>query len=59
MGKSLKKDKSGTFADPMVRVEALSTAGQTAALTQSLGVDAGHTVRGRGSRAAGTRVMTH
>lgn len=48
-----------SFADPMVRVEALSTAGQTAALTQSLGVDAGHTVRGRGSRAAGTRVMTH
>lgn len=45
-------------ADPMVRVEALSTAGQTVALLQNLRVDAGCTVRGPGSGAACTRVMT-
>lgn len=47
------------FADPVVRVEALSTAGQTVALAQSLGVGAGCTVRGPGSGAAGTRVVTN
>lgn len=47
------------FADPMVRIEVLSTVGQTVALAQSLGVDAGCTVRGPGSRAAGTRLMTN
>lgn len=41
-------------ADPVVRVEAFSTAGQAAALAQSLGLDAGCAVRGRGSGAAGT-----
>lgn len=61
MGKSLKNtdDTSNTFADSMVRVEALSTVGKTVALAQSPGVDAGCTVRGSGSRAAGTRVMTY
>lgn len=61
MGKSLKNDDdaSDTFADPVVRVEALSTVGQTVALAQGLGVDAGCTVRGRGSWAAGTRVVTN
>lgn len=51
MGKSLKNDDdaSDTFAGPVVRVEALSTVGQTVALAQGLGVDAGCTVRGRGS----------
>ena len=51
MGKSLKNDDdaSDTFADPVVRVEAFSTVGQTVALAQGLGVDAGRTVRGRGS----------
>lgn len=37
------------FADTMVRVEALSTVGQTVALAQGLGLDAGGAVRGRGS----------
>lgn len=59
-GKCLKNnnDTNNTFADPMVRVEALSTAGQTVALLQNLRVDAGCTVRGPGSGAACTRVMT-
>lgn len=60
MGKCLKNndDTNNTSADPMVRVEALSTAGQTVALLQNLRVDAGCTVRGPGSGAACTRVMT-
>lgn len=37
------------FADTMVGVEALSTVGQTVALAQGLGLDAGGAVRGRGS----------
>lgn len=60
MGRFLKDgDPSDTFADPVVRVEALSTAGQTVTLAQSLGVGAGCTVRGPGSGAAGTRVVTN
>ena len=43
----------------MVRVEALSTVGQTVALAQGLGVDAGGAVSGRGSWAAGTWVVTN
>lgn len=56
MGKSPKSenDTNSTSADPVVRVEAFSTAGQAAALAQSLGLDAGCAVRGRGSGAAGT-----
>lgn len=46
------------FAEPVVRVEALSTAGQAVALTQSPGLDAGCAVGARGSRAAGTRIVT-
>lgn len=42
------------FADPVVGIEALSTAGQTAALSESLGVDAGCAVRACGSGATGT-----
>lgn len=61
MGKSLKNndDTNNTFADPMGRVEALPTAGQTVAVLQNLRVDAGCTVRGPGSGAACTRVMTN
>lgn len=47
------------FADPVVGVEAHSTVGQAVALAQSPRVGAGCTVRGPGSRAAGTRVMTY
>ena len=56
MGKSPKSenDTNSTSADPVVRVEAFSTAGQAAALAQSLGLDAGCAVRGRGSGAVGT-----
>lgn len=56
MGKALKHNDgtNNTFADPMVRVEALSTGGQTVALAQNLGVGAGRTLRGPWSRAAGT-----
>lgn len=61
MGKALKHNDgtNNTFADPMVRVEALSTSGQTVALAQNLGVGAGCTLRGLWSRAAGTWVMTN
>lgn len=60
MGNSLKNEvnTSDTFADPVVREEAFSTAGQTVALAQGLGVGAGCAVRSHGPRAAGTRVMT-
>lgn len=43
-----------TFTDPMVRVEAFSTAWQTVALTKCLGMDTGYTVSSCRSRAAGT-----
>ena len=43
----------------MVGVEALSTAGQTVALAQGLGVDAGGAVRGPGPWAAGTWAVTN
>lgn len=61
MGKSPKNEEETniTSADPMVRVEAFSTAGQAVALAQSLGLDAGCAVRGHGSRAAGTWMMTN
>lgn len=47
------------FADPVVRVEALSTAGQTVALMKSLGMEAGCTVRGCRSGASGTGDVTN
>lgn len=60
-GNSLKNKSStsDTFADPAVREEAFSTDGQAVASVQGLGLDAGCAVRSRGSRAAGTRVMTN
>lgn len=51
-------DTNDTFADPVVRVEALSTAGQAVALAQSPGLDASCAVWAHGSRAAGTWIMT-
>lgn len=48
-----------TSTDPMVRVEASSTAWQTVALTKNLGMDAGRTVSSCWPRAAGTGHVTN
>lgn len=59
LGMRNNSDANRTFADPMVGIEALSAARQAVTLMKSPGMDAGCTVRGCRSRAAGTRDVTH
>lgn len=59
---TVKEKNSGTnrtFTDPVVGIEALSTAWQAMTLKENMGTDAGYTVRSCRSRAAGTRVVTN
>lgn len=59
LGRRNNSDTNRTFTDPVVKIEALSTAWQAMTLMENMGMDAGHTVRSCRSRAAGTHVVTN